>query len=178
MKSAVILSLVVFILTGCQSVWQKDLQANLPLMGHRNWIVVADSAYPFQSAPGIETLYSDSTQIDTLKAVLEEVNKASHIQAKVYADSEMESVVEADAPGIDRYRKALDDVLAAQTVAVMPHEDIIKKLDQSSDLFKIMIIKTDLTIPYTSVFLELDCGYWDADKEARLRKAIKGRASK
>jgi hypothetical protein len=29
-----------------------------------------------------------------------------------------------------------------------------------------------MTIPYTSVFFELDCGYWDADAEQRLRQAI------
>jgi len=30
----------------------------LPLFGHRNWIVVADSAYPAHSMPGIETIVS------------------------------------------------------------------------------------------------------------------------
>jgi hypothetical protein len=29
-----------------------------------------------------------------------------------------------------------------------------------------------MTIPYTSVFFELDCGYWNAAAEQRLRKAI------
>jgi hypothetical protein len=35
-----------------------------------------------------------------------------------------------------------------------------------------LIVKTDMTIPYTSVFFELDCGYWNAGAEERLRQAI------
>jgi hypothetical protein len=29
-----------------------------------------------------------------------------------------------------------------------------------------------MTLPYTSVFLQLDCGYWSADAERRLREAM------
>jgi hypothetical protein len=29
-----------------------------------------------------------------------------------------------------------------------------------------------MTLPYTSVFLQLDCGYWNADQESRLREAL------
>jgi hypothetical protein len=32
--------------------------------------------------------------------------------------------------------------------------------------------KTNLTLPYTSVFLQIDCGYWSADAERRLRDAM------
>jgi hypothetical protein len=35
-----------------------------------------------------------------------------------------------------------------------------------------LIVKTDMTIPYTSVFFELDCGYWNAEAEQRLRQAM------
>ncbi len=50
--------------------------------------------------------------------------------------------------------------------------DIIKRLDESSKLFNVTILKTGEILPYTSVFLELDCGYWDGDKETRLRSAL------
>lgn len=36
----------------------------------------------------------------------------------------------------------------------------------------ILVIKTDMTVPYTSVFVQLDCGYWSPEKEARLRRAL------
>ena len=54
----------------------------------------------------------------------------------------------------------------------LPHEQIIHKLDQAAEMFRVLILKTDGTIPYTSVFFELDCGYWNADAEQRLRQAM------
>jgi hypothetical protein len=40
-------------------------------------------------------------------------------------------------------------------------------------MFRILIVKTDMIIPYTSVFFELDCGYWNAEAEGRLRGSMK-----
>ncbi len=45
-------------------------------------------------------------------------------------------------------------------------------LDEASNLFNIVIIKTDFTIPYTSVFFQLDCKYWNAEAEQAMRKQI------
>jgi hypothetical protein len=57
----------------------------------------------------------------------------------------------------------------------MQHEDIIAKLDQTGSLFEILVVKSSLTIPSTSVFFELDCGYWDEAAEQRLRKMMQTR---
>ena len=51
--------------------WERQLRSLLPLFGHRNWIVVADSAYPAQSKPGIETIVSGDEQIPVLRHVLD-----------------------------------------------------------------------------------------------------------
>jgi hypothetical protein len=32
------------------------------------------------------------------------------------------------------------------------------------------VIKTNCTMPYTSVFLQLDCAYWGAEDEQLLRE--------
>jgi hypothetical protein len=55
---------------------------------------------------------------------------------------------------------------------VLPHEQIIAKLDESGKLFRILVLKSTLAIPYTSVFFELDCGYWSREAEERLRLSI------
>jgi hypothetical protein len=34
------------------------------------------------------------------------------------------------------------------------------------------VLKTRMTIPYTSVFLRLDCGYWSDEQEKRLREKM------
>lgn len=152
--------------------WQTTLKAELPRMGHRNFIVIADSAYPLQSAPGIKTISTGGTQLEVVTAVLAEISKTKHVSPIIHIDSELDHVTEAAAPGIEEYRKGLAKALANAKPSKLPHMEIIKKLDASAELFNVLILKTDLTLPYTSVFIELDCGYWSAEKEADLRKAI------
>jgi hypothetical protein len=87
-------------------------------------------------------------------------------------DAELERVSEGDAPGVTDLREAIDRVLSGHNMRILPHEQIIAKLDQNAKLFKIAIFKSTLAIPYTSVFLELDCGYWNDKAEKRLRDAL------
>jgi D-ribose pyranose/furanose isomerase RbsD len=154
--------------------WRERLAAVLPLYGHRNWIVVADSAYPAQSNAGIETIVADGELLVVIEHLLAAIAECRHIRAKVYADAELAHVAESDAAGVLKYCKALEALLKGADVNYLPHEQIIHKLDESARLFQILIIKTKTCIPYTSVFFELDCGYWSAEAEQRLRKAITG----
>jgi L-fucose mutarotase/ribose pyranase (RbsD/FucU family) len=153
--------------------WQSKLASEMPIMGHRNWVVIADSAYPAQSRAGIETIATGAGQIDVVKAALKAVDNAKHVRANVYLDAEMAHVAEKDAPGIDAYRKQLALLLDKRPVKSVPHEQLIAKLDEAAKTFRILILKTNLTLPYTSVFLELDCGYWGPQAEQRLRSAIR-----
>jgi hypothetical protein len=107
-----------------------------------------------------------------VRTVLDAITASRHIRANVYVDKELSFVAENDAPGITEYRKQLDAAVYGSSVKRIPHEQIIAKLDQSAQVFRILIIKTDMTIPYTSVFFELDCGYWNAGAEERLRQAL------
>jgi len=167
------MSVALMCVCGCTTTdWRGKLESELPVYGHRNWIVVADMAYPKQSAAGIETLYTDGGQIETLKTVLAAIESAPHVNPIVLVDKELQHVAEQDAPGIESYRNQLSALLEGRQVETMPHEDIIKALDADAETFNILLLKTHMTIPYTSVFLKLDCGYWNAEKEARLREAI------
>jgi len=161
---------------GCSSIpgnsWRTKLAADLPVLGHRNWIVVADSAYPAQSRPGIETIATNADHLEVTKSVLETVDKAPHVRPTVYLDVEMKYVAEESAPGIDAYRKTLYSLLDKHPVKSIPHEQLIAKLDEAAKTFTILILKTDFTIPYTSVFIELDCGYWSTESERKLRRAM------
>ncbi len=155
--------------------WREKINRELPALGHRNWIVVADSAYPRQSAPGIETVATGAGQLEVVEYVLDRIEQAPHVDAVVLLDAELEHVAEADAPGVEAYRTELKRLLNTKQVQVMPHEDIIAKLDEGSKLFNVLVLKTDMVLPYTTVFLELDCGYWNADAEQRLRKTLQNR---
>ena len=152
--------------------WERQLKALLPLYGHRNWIVVADSAYPAQSKPGIETIVSGAGQLQVVRKMLDAIDTSKHVRANVYLDEELQYVPEADAPGVTRYRTELAELLTTAVTTTMPHEQVIAKLDHSAQVFRVLLIKTELTIPYTSVFFELDCGYWNAAAEQRLRQAM------
>jgi len=163
-------------LSGCsrgdKQDWRDSLVENLELLGHRNWILIADSAYPFQSRAGIETIATGRGQIEVVEAVFKAVEDADHVKAKVYLDKEIVYVPEKNAPGITSYRKELKALLADREVSMAPHEELIAKLDEAAKTFRVFVLKTNLILPYTSVFLELDCGYWDSRAEAELRKSM------
>lgn len=157
--------------------WQQVVAERAKLYGHRNWIVIADSAYPAQSRDGIETIATDAEQIEVLRQALSILDGMKHVRPVVFTDAELPHVPEQDAPGIAAYRKDLAEVLGQRPVNVLPHEDIIAKLDHAGATFKVLILKTNLTLPYTSIFLELDCGYWNNEAESRLRKALSNSAT-
>lgn len=168
--------LAVFVIVsscGCATTWQRKLTDQLPLFGHRNWIVVADSAYPVQSRPGIETVYTAADQLEVVEKTLTALESVQHVQPIVYLDAELPAVAKSDAPGIEDYRMRLSELLKGRTIQSVSHEQIIQKLDDAAKTFRVLILKTDMTLPYTSVFFELDCGYWNAEAEQRLRAALK-----
>lgn len=149
------------------------LKAKLPALGHRNWIVVADSAYPLQTALGIETITVNMSQLEAVKVVMSALNKTKHVRPNIMVDKELQFVPERDAKGITAYRKSLDEMLKGKAVSREMHEDIIAKLDEAGKTFKVLLIKTPHIQPYTSVFFQLECGYWSGEAEARMREAMK-----
>jgi L-fucose mutarotase/ribose pyranase (RbsD/FucU family) len=152
--------------------WEKILDERLPLFGHRNWIVVADAAYPSQSSSGIETIVSGVSQQVAIKKVLARLRACRHVNPIVHVDRELALVDEKDAPGIDSYRNWLKGALKGLSVTMTPHDEIISSLDRAAHMFSVLIVKSTMTIPYTSVFIELGCGYWDAASETRLRSRM------
>ena len=152
--------------------WHAQLRSELPLLGHRNWIAVVDSAYPLQTSPGVETVYTGDEQIEVIRAVLNALNATRHVTPVIYTDSELKHVPDDLAKGIAAYRADLQALLKGREVRSLPHEDIIARLDEAGATFHILVLKSTLTLPYTSVFFELDCGYWGPEKEQQLRKII------
>ena len=149
--------------------WKSELEQTLKLFGHRNWIVIADAAYPQQSNPAIRTITIDDTQLEAVEFVNQLIENAGHVDANIFLDKEMAFVPEKNAKGIASYREALDKILVGKNVVTMLHEDIISELDASAELFHVLIIKTGFSLPYTSVFFQLECGYWNNDSEKELR---------
>jgi hypothetical protein len=156
--------------------WRARLHQSMPLLGHRNWILVVDSAYPLQTSPGVETIETDGSEVDVVREVLEEVDRSIHVRPVLYMDAELPFVTESDAPGVEKYRREIRGVLGDRPVSSILHEAALSKIDEAGKTFHVLVLKTRLAIPYTSVFIQLDCKYWSADAEARLRKAMTSQA--
>jgi D-ribose pyranose/furanose isomerase RbsD len=158
--------------------WQTRLAQVLPLLGHRNWIMIVDSAYPLQSSTGVETIETNTDQMEVIRQVLSAIDKSIHVRPIVYMDAELPYVPEKDAPGVTTYRQGIRNVLAGKKITSLPHEQIIAKVDEVGKTFHIVVLKTTMTVPYTSVFLQLNCKYWSDDAEAQMRKAMSAGAAK
>lgn len=152
--------------------WQTILQDKLPLLGHRNWIVITDMAYPLQAKDGITTLYAEQPYGEVLGAVKQIIDGSHHVYAHVYQDKELSYLTEDICPGIDSLKADMQKALAGATITAVDHEQLIARLDNVSNLFEVVIIKTPLTKPYTSTFFELDCKYWDSQKQELLNAKI------
>ncbi len=150
----------------------KELNNVLPLLGHRNWILVVDKAYPLQSSKGISYLNSGEDLNKVLKEVLNLLEKAPHIRPIIYLDKELECMDDELCNGVSDFKITMQRICSNYTFKQIPHEDIFRRLDEAARLFNVVVIKTESLIPYTSVFIELDCGYWSEEKEKNLRNKI------
>jgi len=153
--------------------WRAALKQQLPLLGHRNWIVVADSAYPAQTSPGIVTIETGVSQLEAVQEVLRDLGQSIHVAPIVYVDDELKYLNDTLTPGISRYRRDLYKILGGRPVQGVLHESLISRLDEAGKTFKVVILKTNMTLPYTSVFFRLDCKYWGPDGEKKLREIMK-----
>ena len=164
------------VLASAQSLeWRTRLNEELPLLGHRNWIAVVDSAYPLQTSAGVETVETNANQLDVVRTVLDQLSKVKHVRPVIFTDAELKVVPETDAAGVTAYREALTSLLGKTEVQSLTHEEVISKLDEAGKTFHVLVLKTNMTLPYTSAFIRLECGYWSADAEKRLREKMAGR---
>ncbi len=156
------------------SAWQTKLHQELPLLGHRNWIAIVDSAYPLQTSPGMETIETGTDQITVVRQVLDALAHSRHVRPVVYMDAELPFVSEQEAPGVTEYRRQIKAALGDLHVQSALHGKLIDQMNQAGGTFHVLVLKTTLTVPYTSVFLWLNCRYWSDAAEKQLREAMKG----
>jgi hypothetical protein len=149
--------------------WRERVAESMPLLGHRNWILVVDSAYPMQTSPGVETIETNASQLEVVQYVLGAIERSIQVRPDIYMDAELPFVPDEDAPGASNYRREMGDLLRNYNVQSRPHEKIISDIDEAGKEFHILVLKTNLTVPYTSVFIRLNCKYWSDEAEKRLR---------
>ena len=152
--------------------WKAVIQSRLPLYGHRNWIVVADSAFPVYAAPGIETIVVNDDLPSVLKYVAGAISSSRHVRATVFLGQELQFVEERDYPGVSELRKQITAPFSRDQVSSISHTEVMSKIDEAGKTFRILFIKASETIPYTSVYMRLDCGYMNDEVEQKIRPAM------
>lgn len=151
---------------------QKYSYKKVTLLGHRNWILIVDKAFPLQAIDGLSMVYAEDELLDVLEYTLGRIEKNNHIKPVLYTDKELDFLNQDLVPGIDSYKSSLKKVIGKSNVQVLLHDSVFVKIDEASKLFKTLVIKTNQVIPYSSVFIELDCDYWSMEKETQLRKLM------
>ena len=154
--------------------WHQAVDQVIPRLGHRNWLVVTDKAYPCQTTAGVEYIQANEKLLPVLAYVLQQLKTSRHVSPKVFCDRELSFITPKQVPTIDAYRTSLGQLLKPYPVHTIMHDSVFSRLAQAANDFKVVIIKTEETTAYSSVFMQLDCAYWNADKEAELRRAMAG----
>jgi hypothetical protein len=138
-------------------------------LGDCVWIVVADSAYPVLDGVGIETIMTGTGHFEVLEKTLRAIAECKHNRARVFLNSELKLLSETGSAGVTAYRQKVNQLLGDLSICEVDHEEIISKLSKRGRMVRVLIFKSTISIPYTSVHLALNCPDWDPDSEARLR---------
>ena len=153
--------------------WKSKFNETLSLLGHRNWIVVVDKAYPQQIGQGVLTIDTNENLDTVLDYVLSKVEEAPHVKPIVYTDLELKYMDDYLSPGAEDMRNTIYEVIhkyvEGNLNCLHHNKELFPRFEKVAEQFSILVLKTNCTIPYTSVFLELDCGYWSNEKERLLR---------
>lgn len=153
--------------------WKKEFKKEIPLLGHRNWIVIVDMAYPLQNKSGIKTIYTGESYMNVLSFVYTEIKQSPHIKPIIYQDQELSILSDLEVIGIENLKRKMSEIFGEKEINHLPHDELIARLDEVSQMFTVVILKTNLTLPYTSTFIELDCKYWDEEQQENLLNKIK-----
>jgi D-ribose pyranose/furanose isomerase RbsD len=151
--------------------WEKQFDEQLSLIGHRNWIMVVDKAFPQQ--PGMQTINTGENLLPVLEKVLQKIQSSAHVKPVVFNDAELHYINDSLAKGAENFKMQLKKVLNGIAAEPILHDSVFVQMSSAAKLFTITVLKTEEVIPYSSVFIQLDCGYWDAHQEKRLRQLMK-----
>ncbi len=134
---------------------------------------MVDKAFPAQTATGITVINTGESLQDVLQFTLQKIDRSLHVKPTIFTDKELEYITPQMVPYIENYKKTLHNNLRGIEPQTLLHDTVFVKIDKASKLFKIIVLKTEEIIPYSSVFIQLDCKYWSGDQEKALRERMK-----
>lgn len=155
-----------------EQTWQAAVDRQAGQLGYRNWIVIAEASFPAHSRPGIRQVNASVEIPEALDYVLNALEQTENVRPHVYVTRELRSVENDFAPGIEDLRKRLKNSLHGHEPAELDQQSLLTLLEDANRSFDVLVVRTPTALPYSSVFLELQPGYWDVDSEMRLRERI------
>lgn len=154
---------------------KRELEVEVSRLGHRNMIIVADSAYPIQTGTGVRVIMTDADHLSVVQHLTKLIDESKAVRPLIAIDKEFAFVPEEYAPGAGKLREDIMVVIkgkSAQPIREVLHEELLGEVNALARDFEVVVFKTTGIIPYSSVFFTLDCGYWSAEAEAALRKKM------
>ena len=153
--------------------WKGSVDNHVNQLGYRNWIVVSEASFPAHSRVGVRQVNADAEVPEVVDYVLNALERTQNVRPNVYLTREMRAVENDFAPGIDQMRQRIAESLHGHEATELDQQSLITLLDSANQSYDVLVIRTPTALPYTSVFLELQPGYWDAESEDRLRERIR-----
>ena len=159
-----------------EKTWQAKVDEQVALLGHRNMIIIADSAYPIQVGGGVKVIGTGASHEAVVAHTAKAIEACPAVRPLIALDKEFAYVPEEHAPGAAKLRKRILGMLkgkSAEPIREALHEDLLKEVNETAGEYTVVVFKTTGVIPYSSVFFTLDCGYWSAEAEEAMRKKMK-----
>ena len=156
--------------------WKAKISESMPLLGHRNSILVVDSAYPLQSCPSIETMRTDSSQLEVVQYILgPSVGPSISILTSTWTQGLPLSPTQTHPAPQSAYAESENALhgLPVQQECPTKESSPPRSSTKRADEYHLLVLKTSMTIPSLSVFIRLDCKYWSGDAEERMRAPMR-----
>ena len=180
MKLSVWFSPFILLLGGCGSgpdqtppLWAGIVEREVDALGIQNWIIVAESSSPVVSGLGVRTLVLDGEIPQIVDCIVNLLAKSETVTPSFNTALELSFVSNDRVPGIDYLREQHNEALHEHQVRQMDNRSLTLLAHSDASKYAIMVLKSKTALPSSSVFIELDSGYWDRESEDRLRQEMK-----
>lgn len=180
MRPVLFLAPLLLLLEGCGSggekpppVWGRVVSREIDALGIQNWIIIAESSFPVVSRRGVRTVVVGAEIPELVDFVVNNLERSENVTPSFNTARELPFVSNDRAPGIDQFRKELNDALHGHKVRELDYRSLSLLAHSDASKFAVLVLKSKTALPYSSVFIELDSGYWDRDLEDELQGNIR-----
>jgi len=151
---------------------RAQIAPELTRLGARNWIVIADPTLPVLAGAGVQVLPVEANNADTLREVLDQLELQAALVPRLWVSRELTAIPENRAPGVHRYTREMKNLIRGRFHYYIDQRFIDMQLAQAAANYRVLYLKTNTHLPYSSIAIELDSGYWNPDAEAEIRQRL------